>query len=150
MMTKQNIELILCNHETMLLACPFLFDTLTDESLDNLKEDMVAFNIWIFNGGRETLKELSECDGETVLQIVDYLREAPLYNSVRVNNRDFLLVHSGLGEFDPNKKIEDYSIDELIWTRPKLTQKYFDDMIVILGQVLRKEEFRILTLFKMF
>lgn len=134
MMMQQNIELIVGNHEAMLLACSFLFDEITDESLDNLsEEDMASFNTWVFNGGRETLKQLSECDGETVIHIVDYLRDAPLYDSVRVNNKDFLLVHSGLGKFDPNKKIEDYSADELLWTRPKLTQKYFDDMFTILG-----------------
>lgn len=134
LMMQQNVELIMGNHEAMLLACSFLFDTITDESLDNLKEeDMAAFNTWIFNGGRETLKQLSECDSDTVVQIVDYLSDAPLYDSVCVNNKDFFLVHSGLGKFDPNKKIEDYSVDELIWTRPKLTQKYFDDMLTILG-----------------
>ena len=134
MMMQQNVELIMGNHEAMLLACSFLFDEITDESLDDLsEEDMAAFNTWVANGGRETLKDLSECDGETVLQIVQYLKDAPLYDSVRVNNKDFLLVHSGLGKFDPNKKIEDQSVDELIWTRPKLTQKYFDDMVTILG-----------------
>lgn len=134
MMMQQNVELIMGNHEAMLLACSFLFDEITDESLDNLsEEDMASFNTWVFNGGRETLKQLSECDGETVIRIVDYLRDAPLYDSVRVNNMDFLLLHSGLGKFDPNKKMEDYSADELLWTRPKLTQKYFDDMITILG-----------------
>ena len=97
MMMQRNIELIMGNHEAMLLACSFLFDEITDESLDNLsEEDMAAFNTWVANGGRETLKELSECDGETVLQIVEYLKDAPLYDSVRVNNKDFLLVHSGL------------------------------------------------------
>lgn len=134
MMMQKNVELILGNHEAMLLACSFLFDTITDESLENLKEeDMAAFNTWVANGGRETLKELSECDEETVMLIVDYLRDAPLYDSVCIDNKDYLLVHSGLGKFEPEKKISDYSADELIWTRPKLTQKYYDDIVTILG-----------------
>lgn len=134
MMMQKNVELILGNHEAMLLACSFLFDTITDESLENLKEeDMAAFNTWVANGGRETLKELSECGEETVMQIVDYLKDAPLYDSVCINNKDYLLVHSGLGKFEPEKKISDYSADELIWTRPKLTQKYYDDIVTILG-----------------
>jgi serine/threonine protein phosphatase 1 len=118
----------------MFLACTFLFDTITEEALDNLtEEDMAAFNTWVANGGSETLNSISGCDREDILEIIDYVREAPLYDSVRVNNKDFLLVHSGLGEFDPNKDMSDYSADELIWTRPDLTQKYFDDMITILG-----------------
>ena len=35
--------------------------------------------------------------------------------------------------FDINSSKYNYSVDELIWTRPKLTQKYFDDMVTILG-----------------
>jgi serine/threonine protein phosphatase 1 len=134
LMMQPNIELIMGNHEAMFLACTFLFDTITEEALDNLtEEDMAAFNTWVANGGSETLNSISGCDREDILEIIDYVREAPLYDSVRVNNKDFLLVHSGLGEFDPNKDMSDYSADELIWTRPDLTQKYFDDMITIFG-----------------
>lgn len=134
MMTRQNVELIMGNHEAMFLSCSFLFAAITDESLNNLgKKDMAALGTWVANGGGETIKELSGCNTETVLQIIGYLREAPLYDSVHVNNRDFLLVHGGLGAFNPDKKIGDYSAHELIWTRPKLTEKYLDDVITVLG-----------------
>ncbi len=134
LMIQPNMELIMGNHEAMMLTCSFLFDTITDESLENLsEEDMAAFQAWVANGGHSTLKELSETAPETMLEIIDYIRESPFYDTVSVNNRDFLLVHSGLGKFDPQKKITDYTIDELIWTRPKISQEYYDDIITIFG-----------------
>lgn len=106
LMLQPNVELLMGNHEAMLLACTFLFDEITDESLDNLNEEqMAAFNTWIANGGRCTLKELSENELEMVLSIVEYLKDAPLYDTVSVGGKEFLLVHSGLGEFDPKKII---------------------------------------------
>ncbi len=134
MMMQPNIELLMGNHEAMLLACTFLFDTITDESIENLNEEnMAVFQTWVQNGGRATLQELSECDPETVLEILDYLKEAPLYDSVRMKDKDFLLVHSGLEKFDPNKSMDEYTADELIWARPEITQRYFDDVMTIFG-----------------
>ncbi len=131
---QSNIKLILGNHEVMFLACTFLFDAITDETIEKLTTDqMEVFSTWIANGGRSTLKEISNSEPKEVRAIVDYLRNAPLYDTVSLNNRDFLLVHSGLGRFEQKKKIDEYTADELIWTRPQITQKYFSDVITILG-----------------
>lgn len=134
LMFQPNIELIIGNHEAMMLASSFLFNTITEETIDNLKEDdMTSFNTWMANGGRSTVKDLSETDPETVAQIIDYLKEAPLYDTVSVGNRDFLLVHSGLGHFESGKQLKNYTPDELIWTRPKISQEYFDDITTVFG-----------------
>lgn len=75
-----------------------------------------------------------QTEPETVADILDYLREAPLYETVSVNDKDFLLVHSGLDNFDENKKLIDYTADELLWSRPSLDTQYFTDgTIVIFG-----------------
>ena len=130
----ENIELILGNHESMFLACSFLLNAISDEFLNTLPtKDVAAFQVWVLNGGGETLKELSACDSETVFELVDYLKLAPLYKSVSVNNQDFLLVHSGLGNFNYTKRMSEYTADELLWARPKLTQRYYDTQITIFG-----------------
>lgn len=40
---------------------------------------------------------------ETVSYILDYLRNALLYETVSTEKNDFLLVHAGLGNFDKDK-----------------------------------------------
>ena len=54
-----NKELILGNHEALMLTCSFLFDEVSEENLDNLtiKEISLVQN-WIDNGGGPTLKGL--------------------------------------------------------------------------------------------
>ena len=53
-----------------------------------------------------------------------------------VSNQDYLLVHAGLGNYSPEKDIEDYSLHELIWLRADYDVQYFKDTFVITGHVL--------------
>lgn len=135
---QPNVQLILGNHEAMLLSCDFVFNEITDRSIEQFdNEKMELLMNYMQNGGDVTLKafrSLMQTEPETVADILDYLREAPLYETVSVNDKDFLLVHSGLDNFDENKKLIDYTTDELLWSRPSLDTQYFTDgTIVIFG-----------------
>lgn len=134
MMRRRNIQLILGNHEAMLLSCDFLFDTITEQSVADLngtKLRMLA--TWQANGAAPTIEALQLLRPSEIKYISEYLREAPLFETVTVSGRDFLLTHSGLGGFAPDKRMSDYSPDDLLWNRPRLTDCYFDDITVVFG-----------------
>ena len=134
LMGQPNFELILGNHEAMMLSCDFLFDEITEESIAALTgTNMSLYSTWVSNGGQQTLNELASVRKSSIKYILEFLREAPLYESVSSGGKDFLLTHSGLGSFDKNKKISDYSKSELLWTRPNLNERYFDDVITVFG-----------------
>ncbi len=134
MMLQPNVELILGNHEAMMLSCDFLFEEITEDSIDRLTgTKLQTYSVWVSNSGQPTLNALSAMRNSEIKYLLEYLKEAPLYETLTVNGRDFLLVHSGLGSFDKNKKLCDYSPNDLLWTRPNLNQKYFDGITVILG-----------------
>ena len=134
LLVQPNVELILGNHEAMLLKCRFLFDEITDESLASLGgEDLSAFLHWQRNGAKPTLEALQRTDAQTRLDILEYLEESPLYELVSVNGRDFLLVHGGLRDFAPNKKLRDYCEEDFLWTRPDPEDRYFDDVMTVIG-----------------
>ena len=105
MMEQPNVELILGNHEAMLLSCAFLFEKITEESVADLDETRMRLLLnWIANGAQPTIQALhalKQRQPETLTDLLDYLREAPLYESVTAGGRDYLLVHSGLGGFAP-------------------------------------------------
>lgn len=134
---QPNVQLILGNHEAMLLSCAFALDEVTDDSISELTHDKMALLYqYLSNGGDVTLKalrELKRTAPETVDDIFDYLRDAPLYDAVSVGGRDFLLCHSGLGGFSNEKKPSDYSPDELLWTRPSLEDSYYDGVTTVFG-----------------
>jgi hypothetical protein len=130
----QNTELILGNHEQIMLNCEFLFDGTTDGTLGSLNQRKFSiYSTWAANYGRVTLDALSFMRNNEIKYILDYIREAPLYDKVAVNGNDFLLVHSGLGNFDVRKNMSEYSADELLWTRPDLDTRYFEDITTIFG-----------------
>lgn len=137
-MTQQpNVQLLLGNHEALLLACDFLFEEVTEESLDRLDtRRLELLENWMQNGGGPTiggLRRILKQDPELLQGILEYLRDAPLYESLRVKGRNFLLVHSGLDNFQPNRPLEEYAPGELLFARPGLDTRYFDDALVVFG-----------------
>lgn len=134
LMSMPNAELILGNHESMLLACDFLFDEITEDSISRLTgTNLSIYSTWVANSGQVTLDEISAMRNSEIKYILEYLREAPLYEALTVGDRDFLLVHSGLGSFREDKKLSEYTPTDLLWARPNLNQRYFDDFTVIFG-----------------
>lgn len=134
LMLQSNVQLILGNHEAMLLACDFLFDEVTEDSIAKLTgTKLIIYKTWVSNSGQVTLDALSGIRDKEIQYILEYLREAPLYETVTVNGRDFVLVHSGLGGFRKDKKLSEYSSTDLLWTRPSLNTKYFDDVTTVFG-----------------
>ena len=138
-LTQQpNMELIMGNHEAMLLSCAFLFADVNEESLVALTpENLELVQNWAENGGRPTMKGLQKLlkqDPELVVGVLEYLRDCPLYEEVEAGGRNYVMVHSGLGEnFSPEKPLEDYPADDLLFSRPHPGTVYYPDKTVIFG-----------------
>lgn len=118
LLEQPNVQLVLGNHEAMLLSCEFVFDEITEESIGNLSaEKLELLSIYMQNGGNATLKafrELQSTSPDKVSYIFAYLHDAPLYETVRAGENTFLLVHSGIDNFDRSKKISQYSADDFL------------------------------------
>lgn len=131
---QPNVQLIRGNHETMMLKCDFAFTEITTDSIDALSDEgMRALRHWTRNGGGETLEGLYKLDKETLKDIVEYLREAPLYETVKVGDRSFVLTHSGLGNYRDGKPLPLYSEFDMIWHRPFLEDEYSSEFTTVFG-----------------
>ena len=134
LLSRANVQLILGNHEAMLLSCRFLFDEITEDSIDALSAEKMQFlNTWLTNGAEPTLNALKSLPEDLRENILDYLEEAPLYDAVTAGGKDYLLVHAGLENFRPDKKLSEYTADELIWASPALSDRYFPDIHTVFG-----------------
>ena len=136
-MSRPNVEFLLGNHEDMLLSCVPFLDEIREESIRDLQlEQMQHLLRWLRNGANPTILSLQALKRnlpDTFEELVEFLRRAPLYMNVSAGGRDFLLVHSGLGGFSPERRLSDYAPDELLWTRPPEDQRYFADITTIFG-----------------
>ena len=134
LMSEPNTHFILGNHEQMMLDCDFLFDAGSEFTVHELKgSQRMRYRVWISNYGQHTLDVLSTMHDKEIQYILSFLRESPLFKTLNVNGRRFVLTHSGLGNFKNGKSLSDYSIDDLLWNRPNPNQMYFDDVMVVFG-----------------
>ena len=137
MMGEPNIELMMGNHEALMLGSDFIFEEVTDGMLDGLTETQFeTLQVWMRNGADPTIKSLQALhreDPEEFEFLIDFVREAPLAESVSLPGGDFLLTHAGLGNFAPDKPLSAYSAHDLLWHRPTLNEKYYPDIITVFG-----------------
>ena len=132
LLEQYNVQLILGNHEAMLLANEFVFNEITEDSIKNIDAEKLEFlNMYLSNGGDVTLKNLKilkASDNETFSSVFEYLKDCPVYETVSAGGNDFLLCHSGIDNFEKTKKLSQYSADDFIWAWPEITDEYYDDI----------------------
>lgn len=135
LMEMPNVICIVGNHEYMALEClEFLMKEITDMSIEELDEKMLDNLVtWQYNGSKSTIDEFRQLDSEIRRDVIDFIMDFLIYEEIAVNGKNYLLVHAGLGNYLPDKDIEDYSIHELIWTRAHYDVQYFKDTYVVTG-----------------
>jgi serine/threonine protein phosphatase 1 len=134
LLTMPNAQLILGNHEAMLLSCDFLFDRVTEESIDALDGyKFEKYLAWHRNGAEPTVAALRKESPEIRAAILEYLGDCPLYEEVEAGGEKFLLVHSGLGNYSEDKPLQDYTPWELLWTRPSPDCEYSPRFTTVFG-----------------
>lgn len=106
-MGQPNIELLLGNHEEMMM-------------LSVCFGNMMMYNCWLNNGGRSTLDQFKLLSNDRQLEIKQYLRSLPLYKIVD----NFILVHAGIDPVYPeptllniNAYMDAQKRETLLWCR---------------------------------
>lgn len=141
LMEMPNVVCLAGNHELMALEClEFLMKEITDMSIGELDEKMLGNLVtWQYNGSRTTIEEFRVLSRDMQSSVIDFLKEFSIYEELSVNGKDYLLVHGGLGNYKPEKDIEDYSLKELIWDRAEYDISYFEDVYVVTGHTPTQE-----------
>ena len=135
LMEMPNAICIVGNHEYMAAEClSFLMREVTDRSLDELDyKTLDNLVTWQYNGAKTTIDEFRELSAEMQAEVIDFIKDMSIYEELSVGGKEYLLVHAGLGNFDPAKDILDYSLHDLVWKQADYSRQYFDDKIVITG-----------------
>lgn len=135
MSMRANVYPLIGNHDIMAYdLLKKLSVNITSDNYDSyLDEDcMTAFIEWQMDGGASTIEDFRKLSADDREYILEYLEEFALYQTVKVNDKTFILVHAGLGNFDKNKALKDYTLEELAFTRADYERKYFDDDTVFI------------------
>lgn len=131
----RNVELLLGNHEQMALKNTCLFEN-PQKNLSKLTvlEDR-NYRLWMANGGETTLEMFQKMSASEANQVIELFRNAPLYKEILIDDKRFVLCHSGLGGYQPDKPLAQYSERELLWYRPELNERFWlgENTITVFG-----------------
>lgn len=136
MALRPNIIPLVGNHEYAALTClPWLMEELTEE---NTEPDVLMWRLeslrgWMADGGDKTVEEFRGLSPEARQDVLDILKDLTVYEETEAGGREFVLVHAGLGGFDPSRPLDDYQLEELILSRPEPGQNYFPDRYLVYG-----------------
>ena len=135
-MQRPNVYPLLGNHEVMAVyILKQLLLEVTEETISQVDTYLMEnIFIWQRNGGGVTLEQFQALPPRERRQLLEFMEGFGWYETVDVGQRAFLLVHAGLGNYRPGKKLEEYSLEELTMVRPDYQTQYFpDDSIYVLS-----------------
>lgn len=135
MMLRSNVYPILGNHEVMAKSIlGKLLVKITDDNYASHIDEATMRGMleWQQNGGNATIKQFSALSEEERFDLLSYLDEFEPYQTVDTADNSFILVHSGLGNFSPDKRISEYSLKELCFMRPDYDKQLFSDNSVFI------------------
>lgn len=137
MASRSNVYPIVGNHELMAIeVLKSILKEVTDSSVDEFDSDvMIGLLEWMENGGDTTMKQLKKLPNHERLDIFDYLNEFSHCEVLDVGDKTFILVHSTLGNFSPEKKLSDYYLHELTEMRADYEKQLFadNDIFIVSG-----------------
>ena len=135
LMSMPNAVCLVGNHELMAIDClEFLMQEITDKALKELDQNILD-NImtWQYNGSRTTIEAFRRLAPRYREAVLEFMKDLSVYEEVNVGSKEYLLVHAGLGNFSPDRDMDDYALDELVWERPDYRMQYFKDKLVVTG-----------------
>ena len=91
--------------------------------------DMMA---WAADGGKVTLDGYRALDEEMREGILDYLSEFSLFEEATAGGKDYVLVHAGIGGFDPALSPDEYEPEDF-FVPAKLGERFYPDKTLIVG-----------------
>ena len=138
MSMRGNVFPILGNHEAV--AIHILERLLVEITASNCETHMDGEWLrkiadWQLDGGAATLEAFRALDNEARFDLLDYLRDFALYETVDVGERSFVLAHAGLRNFDEKRPLCSYGADELLFDRHDFSRRCYADpnVFVIVG-----------------
>lgn len=136
MMNRTNVYPLMGNHDLVALGLlPQLNEELTNNDGKFGENLALTLQVWCDDGGLSTITGFCDLGEEDREDIIEYLREFTLLEVAETENKSFVLVHAGLGNYRPGKKFSEYTDDDLLFTRPDPSEQYFDDesVYVVMG-----------------
>lgn len=94
--------------------------------------DMTA---WVQDGGQTTLDGFRALDAEEREGVLEYLADMTLFEEVEVKGKNYLLVHAGIADYDPDVELDDYQPEDFFSEALDASYELVEGTTVVVGHV---------------
>lgn len=138
MMYRSNVYPVLGNCDAIARdALNLLLENISAlSSAEDFENQVPGVTAWLKAGGRATLEAFMILKKEEKEQVADFLQDFELYEKVTVEEKEYILVHNGFGNFDPEKPLDEYEEEDLISGGTDYDKVYYEDKILVTGHTL--------------
>ena len=135
MMNRANVYPLMGNHEVMALnGLKLLSGDISTDIVNHLSsEQLEMMSAWIKIGATSTIRGFTALSSDEQTEILEYISGFLPYKKVSAGRNDYLLVHAGIDGFEPDKPLDEYPIDALVWGRIDYEIPYYDDIYTVSG-----------------
>jgi serine/threonine protein phosphatase 1 len=67
---------------------------------------------WVQNGGQSTLAAFRALDKEARTGVLEYLEDMTLFEEITVRDKEYVLVHAGIADYEPDADLYDYEPED--------------------------------------
>lgn len=138
MMMRVNVFPIIGNHDFIaLIMLKKLNVQITEENAEThlTDEDLKDYMQWLKEGGKTTVEEFLKLDEDEKEDIIEYLEEFSAYHEINMNGKRYVLVHAALNNFEEDKELDEYLLQDILFSRMDYSKRYFadEDTYIITG-----------------
>ena len=133
---RYNVIPIIGNHEYMALSVlKSLMTEIKSDNYDKVLDQnfMEKYQHWIKDGGQITLEQFRKLNPDDREFLLEYLEEFQLYEEFTLNGSRYVLVHADIAAENKDRPLEEYGIEELIFTRADYSRIYSDSYYLVTG-----------------
>ena len=125
---RYNVIPIIGNHEYMALSVlKSLMKEITEDNYNKVlnQEFMEQYSHWILDGGQVTLEQFKSLGADD--------REFQLYEELLLDGNRYVLVHADIAGNVKDRPLDQYGIEDLIFTRAEYDKVYSDSYYLVTG-----------------
>lgn len=130
---RYNVYSVLGEHDYKAYMLLSEFDKMLTEGgapSPEFSREMIA---WSQMGGMQTLEAFKSADKDTREGFLEYLSELPVFEEAEVSGEEYVLVSSGIKNFDADKDILDYDLEDVVGADFDMDKQYFDGKKTVVG-----------------
>ena len=90
---------------------------------------------WVQDGGQATLNGFRALDEEQREGVLEYLADMTLFEEIEISEKQYLLLHAGIADFDPDEDLEDCEPERFFSEALDASFPLIDGTVVIVGHV---------------